>query len=385
MRDIEAELIQAVGFEGEARTIAAGARLDKSDLDDVVGELLDPHAAQEALLNLAPEEFELMRNLVEYHGGRVRHLDEVAETDAELYLPPLVRGWSYVFRYGHVWDFVVPDQALANAQTIEWGGLESTVESDYSLVRIADTMTSLFGAVRMYDYMRTVHRVQGGRALTLDEALLPVYRAACRGTSHTRIAKAESGNVAIVHEELLRCFRDDEALVVLGEEDAEWLYDAIGQCLRAKSAVSLRMLDEYDGSFDLAGRLAESGSAEALHAYLCAHVPDGEESLKWPSDTLLATIGLARRTVSMKALLDSLAVRGVSPPARHLPELERLLLDLVHEMPHWGCELPCDERIMPEKIAKCACTGPATASPERFRKLFWADNEERIYRETTWE
>ena len=280
------------------------------------------------------------------------------------------------------WDGV-PDQTREAGVAIDRNAAESVVRCDI-FVRVADAMTSLFGAVRMYDYMRAMYRVRG-EAASLDEALLPVYRAACRGACDSRIVKAKSGNVAIVHQELLRSFRDDEALVVLGEEDSEWLYDAIGQCLRSKSAVSLRVLDEYDGAFDLAGRLAGFGSAEALHAYLCAHVPDGEEPLKWPLDTLLATIGLARRTVSLKALLDALAVRGVSPPARHLPELEQLLLDLVHEMPHWGCELPCDERIMPEKIAKCACTGPATASPERFRKLFWADNEERIYRETTWE
>lgn len=285
--------------------------------------------------------------------------------------------------YNNESDFIVPDQTAGAGKSIDGNAGEAAAQGDI-FVCVADAMTSLFGAVRMYDYMCAVHRIQHEMLPALDEILFPVYRAASRGACDSRIVKAKSGNVAIVHQELLRSFRDDEAFVVLGDGD-EWIYDAIGQCLRAKSAVSLRVRDEYDGTSDLAGRLAGFGSAEALHAYLCAHVPDGEEPPEWPLDTLLAVMGLARRTVSLKALFDALAVRGVSPPARHLPELERLLLDLVHEMPHWGCELPCDERAMPEKIPERACVGPEATSPERFCKLFWADNEERIYRETTWE
>ena len=249
-------------------------------------------------------------------------------------------------------------------------------------VRLANMVTDLFGAVSIHRYADRYHHLYDESG-NLEDLLFSVVAVARQGKGKARLVRSRSGNLAIAHHELVRSFHEDGAYIVLTEED-QGLNDAIGQCLCNQTAASLRQANLYDDMNGLRDE-KEPGLFEGMHSYLASHVPEGQDPERWPVVTLATLAKMARRTLSVEALLGALAARGVTPSAEEAPVLEGLLVDLLHDLPHWGCELPLDENELHEKLQPVAGDSQSEPDRGRFLDMLWGDNQERRYCETAWE
>ena len=313
---------------------------DREALDYIAEHVADEGAVQAIVDELSEHHIQALRNLAE-RGGRW----DVEESDIRALknLPIHEVGLSYVFHENGVFSFVMPDEIVALAPSIDWDGAIQKAIAYREIVQLVDKVAELRGIAPITDVVQEYFRCYPNGYQTQNEVVPLILRAVAEETGNFGLLQTESREMYVLYFELMWAYEEQMGIernsyfidpVTRGE-----LGEMLENLLMSQEGIEPRPLDvDMLEALNLLEWKMRQPAAWAFCQYLDAHVPDVRDDYYFADKVMEELLdgaqwGLPNETVQY--LFDTLERNDFVPEANQMQDILDLWSDLSNGLPIW--------------------------------------------------
>ena len=328
------QFARVIGLEG-ARNLSG------NDLfAAIASRLSEDGALHDAVGNLSEFRIAALHELMKRDGlWEVHEEDIVSLRD----LPSRETGLCYVFHEGNTFTFVMPDETLEGARTLDWDGLFAQARMCREFISVVDKIVDLRGIAPLQDVCNEYRRCCPDGYETDAQMRDCLIRAVVEDRANFSLLQTAAGDQYALHYELFWQYEENtgrESSLYTNNPIEKGEFDEMLKGLVARQAdkeprpLTQEMLDAHSM---LDWRL-DQGAARAFVQYLDAHVPDGRDDYFFADKVIEELVFEAMwgfGTDSANQLFEILEANDFVPGADQIQEILDLWSNLCNTQPVW--------------------------------------------------
>lgn len=284
---------------------------EKELVESAVNLVSQPSARLEPLLiTLTAHEFEVLKGLFD-RGGRmtVRLSDVDSLADFPLPLPLL----CYLFREGGQITCVIPDEANAALERLDWEAMADHFQSLQLVRKTLELLVGARGVLSMADAFAEFDRLHSGK---LDFELfqgMAVQSVLAEELDYELFVNRENRELYAVHWMLLDAMEGERSRFTRGEGVSAGDMGLLGDLLQAREGKDPWPLpDELVQSGDLFKWVLALPSAQSFCQFLNENVPDGENDYFFAERIMEDIVEYGSGGIAPATLVQHLADQGLA-------------------------------------------------------------------------